>query len=396
MEQLKRTCAKFFAFSNLSMYCYSNEINTLFYFPEYYSELRTDFVKNCVLKMEASDSERRKPLVLTLDSRYHFAVIPLQQELTLLVGPVALHPEGSVLLPIYNVFSNRHKCTDMSYEKFLNAVSLLTELCTGNSCEINELIPMEALMMDPMMDLDMESNELFPSPNLKISYTGEALEQRLLTLIEKGNVEELKKQLEFPSYVTIERMSSNPLQHQKYLFIIFMTMAVRAAIRGGLDDERAFGLVGRYCIRMDNYSQVKDITSLIYHMALNLCREVQKYSVSASLSPTMRKCCTFITSNLYAHLNLTKLAHALNISTRNLTNRFQKELGVTPMAYVQSARIEEARFLLKYTHHSLLEISTALHFSSQSHFTSVFRRLTGMTPKRYQETVMTSRDLQKN
>ncbi|SDZ57536.1 AraC-type DNA-binding protein [Evansella caseinilytica] len=386
MDELKRTCGKFFAFSNLSMYCYSNEINTLFYFPEYYSEMRTDFVKDCVLKMEVSDPERRKPLVLTMDSRYHFAVIPLQQKLTLLVGPVALHPEGVAFLPIYNVFSNRHKCADMSYEKFLNAVSLLAELCTGNSCEINELIPMEAPMMDPMMD--MESNELLPSPNLKISYTGEALEQRLLTLIEKGNVEELKKQLEFPSYVTIESMSSNPLQHQKYLFIVFMTMAVRAAIRGGLDDEKAFGIVGHYCIRMDNCSQVKDITSLIYHMALSLCREVHKHSVSASLSSTMRRCCAFITANLYAPLNLTKLAQALNISTRNLCSRFQKELGVTPMAYVQSARIEEARFLLKYTNHSLLEISTALHFSSQSHFTSVFRRITGMTPKRYQETIM--------
>ncbi|MED3794924.1 AraC family transcriptional regulator [Niallia alba] len=383
MDKLQRTCAKFFAFSSISLYCYSNEMKKLFHFPEFYSELKHDFVKKCILEIDTFNAEQPKPIILTIDTRYHFAVIPLQQERTLLVGPVALYADNSSLLPIYEFFSNRHKCTSMSYENFLHAISFLTELCTGNTCEITELIRVDVPI------LQTEPKESLPPSHLKISYTGEALEQRLLKLIEKGEVDELKKQLEFPSYVTVERMSSNPIQHQKYLFIIFMTMAVRAAIKGGLDDEKAFELVGKYCIKMDNCSQINDITSLIYQMAINLCREVNKHNINASLSSTMRNCCAYIRANLYAPLTLSILAKVLKISTRTLSERFQKELEMTPMAYVRSARIEEAKFLLKYTNHSVLDISIALQFSSQSHFTNVFHRVTGLTPRHYQETDFT-------
>ncbi|WP_415933897.1 helix-turn-helix domain-containing protein [Ruminococcus champanellensis] len=41
--------------------------------------------------------------------------------------------------------------------------------------------------------------------------------------------------------------------------------------------------------------------------------------------------------------------------------------------------------MLAYSDFSYLEISLSLGFSSQSAFTSTFRRLTGMTPGKYRE-----------
>jgi transcriptional regulator GlxA family with amidase domain len=162
-----------------------------------------------------------------------------------------------------------------------------------------------------------------------------------------------------------------------------MTMAVRASIKGGLDDEKAFEIARNYCLRMDKSSDVQSIASMTYNMALNLCREVYRIGIKSSLSPDIRKCCTFISCNLYTPLSLKILAKATNMSTRSLSERFHKEMNITPMAYVQKCRIHEAKFLLFYTEYSLLDISNALHFSSQSYFTNIFRQFTGITPKQY-------------
>jgi AraC-like DNA-binding protein len=46
-------------------------------------------------------------------------------------------------------------------------------------------------------------------------------------------------------------------------------------------------------------------------------------------------------------------------------------------------RIERAQHLLSTTNLSLAEITLESGFASQSHFTDVFRKLLGTTPKRY-------------
>jgi transcriptional regulator GlxA family with amidase domain len=46
-------------------------------------------------------------------------------------------------------------------------------------------------------------------------------------------------------------------------------------------------------------------------------------------------------------------------------------------------RVERAQELLRETRTALAEIATKVGFETQSHFTSVFRRLAGATPKHY-------------
>ena len=50
---------------------------------------------------------------------------------------------------------------------------------------------------------------------------------------------------------------------------------------------------------------------------------------------------------------------------------------------MRNKKIEEACWLLKYTDKSSIEIATDLSFSSHSYFISVFKKVTGKTPKEY-------------
>jgi len=47
--------------------------------------------------------------------------------------------------------------------------------------------------------------------------------------------------------------------------------------------------------------------------------------------------------------------------------------------------VERAQELLREGRTALADIATRVGFETQSHFTSVFRRVVGLTPKRYRE-----------
>ena len=59
---------------------------------------------------------------------------------------------------------------------------------------------------------------------------------------------------------------------------------------------------------------------------------------------------------------------------------FSRINGQSPYQYVLNVRLERARHLLQVADMSIAEVALATGFSSQSHFTSVCRRLLGKTP----------------
>ena len=60
--------------------------------------------------------------------------------------------------------------------------------------------------------------------------------------------------------------------------------------------------------------------------------------------------------------------------------------GTTPHQYMMRQRVERAQELLGGSPMALAEVAINVGFDTQNHFTNVFRRLVGVTPKRYRET----------
>ncbi|NNB84424.1 helix-turn-helix transcriptional regulator [Corallococcus exiguus] len=88
----------------------------------------------------------------------------------------------------------------------------------------------------------------------------------------------------------------------------------------------------------------------------------------------------FIEAHLARRIQVGELARRAGLSVFYFTRAFRQSMGMTPHAYVQQRRVERARGLLSHTTRSLGDIALAVGFSSQSHFTTVFRRVTGLTP----------------
>ena len=64
---------------------------------------------------------------------------------------------------------------------------------------------------------------------------------------------------------------------------------------------------------------------------------------------------------------------------------FRKATGLRPHDYVVRRRVEQAQVLLSESPTPIVDIALNVGFQSQSHFTTVFKRVLGITPHRWRQ-----------
>ena len=80
---------------------------------------------------------------------------------------------------------------------------------------------------------------------------------------------------------------------------------------------------------------------------------------------------------------LRTVARAVRMSYFHFSRAFKQSMGMTATNYIAERRIERAKRMLEETELPISEIALRSGFSSQSHFTTAFRRLAGATPKAF-------------
>lgn len=90
----------------------------------------------------------------------------------------------------------------------------------------------------------------------------------------------------------------------------------------------------------------------------------------------------YINTHLDKNLSLAELAAVAQMSSYYFVRSFKQSFGVPPYQYLLQCRIEKAKKLLAKEDLSVAEISHQVGFHDQSGFTSKFRKLVGVTPKK--------------
>lgn len=97
--------------------------------------------------------------------------------------------------------------------------------------------------------------------------------------------------------------------------------------------------------------------------------------------PKLRQVTDFIAENYADEIKLSELAQVAGMSDFHFAREFKKTTGFSPHQYLINFRIERAKAFLKQDKLTLSEVSLRSGFSHQSHFTRLFRKVTGTTPK---------------
>ena len=178
-------------------------------------------------------------------------------------------------------------------------------------------------------------------------------------------------------------ISDNPLRNYKYLFVAAITLASRAAIAGGMDAERAYNISDLYILKMDTLKTVEEVKKLHAEMFAFYTKEMAALDKTEIYSKPVILCMDYIYNHLHETIRVDTLAGMVGLNRSYLSTLFKKETGVSVSEYILSKRMEAARNMLRFSYDTYAEIAAILAFSSQSHFSRVFRAQTGYTPKAF-------------
>ena len=97
----------------------------------------------------------------------------------------------------------------------------------------------------------------------------------------------------------------------------------------------------------------------------------------------LRRVSQYIQENLRRELRLVELSALVHMSPYHFARLFKRSAGLPPHRFVVRRRIDEACALLAARTVPITEIARLVGFRTSSHFTTTFRRVTGMTPSVY-------------
>ena len=212
-----------------------------------------------------------------------------------------------------------------------------------------------------------------------------ATEQTIMNIIRKGDVAALEAFAKNAPAVRPGVMAREQLRQAKNTFIVTVAEASRAAIRGGMDVEDALTSSDAYIRQCEMMIDIHEITRLNYDMVMYYTRQVQRIRGGNYASDLVRNVANYVQHHLSEPITTGRIADHLFLSRQHLSRRFTREAGIPLAAFVRNEKIEEGKRLLRYTDRSVSAIAVYLGFSSQGHFSRVFREITGMTPGEYRE-----------
>lgn len=95
----------------------------------------------------------------------------------------------------------------------------------------------------------------------------------------------------------------------------------------------------------------------------------------------------YIEKNLERTLRLSELCRCFGYGKTYLCRLFREQTGHTIASYINERKITHAKALIREHNLNFAEISERLAFDNQQYFTRVFRRVTGMSPTEFKQTL---------
>ena len=93
----------------------------------------------------------------------------------------------------------------------------------------------------------------------------------------------------------------------------------------------------------------------------------------------------YVRANYDKKLSLDEIARNAFLSKAYLSSIFKEEIGESLTNYINRVRIEKSKVLLLDKEVSLIDIANLCGFEDQSYFTRVFKKMVGISPKKYRD-----------
>ena len=311
---------------------------------------------------------------------------------TLILGPAAVKPLTEEDLALYRKAHALPAEAPVPYaplETILTAVTTLYFVITKNYIAENELLP-EAEAPGAVEEQQEQASRMEWVTQEQQDKENETermpFREELATFepITKGDVASVKERFRRINLAEqVPKMAKDQYKHYEYMLCVSITPAARAAIAGGLDPNESYHMADVYLHSLEKCSTLGELMLLQKDVMLGFTRRVHQIKTESETQQLVIKCKEFIETHLHKKFTLEELADELFVSKCYLSRVFSQSEGMGIFRYATKRRIETAKRSLRFSDTPIADIASYLCFSSQSHFSKVFRELTGYTPLQY-------------
>ena len=302
----------------------------------------------------------------------------------ILAGPVQTVVGAAPALKI----AQKHKIQAASYrlpycelKTFLEAMKLLLYEETGEKVCLSELYTKQ--QPEPEQQKFFEKKRwMEKGGHLHNPYQHE---QKKLGSIRAGNLKLLEECQNEVWPGEIGQLADNPLRQEKNLSIVVISIACRAAIDGGVAPQKAFSMSDVFISNIERMTQVLPIQAAVVEYEREFARAVEQVKHDSEHNHYVERAKEYVAEHIDEQIRVVQIGEAFGINENYLTGLFHKYEGITLQHYIRKEKIHRAKELLLYSSYSCSEIAAILCFSTQSHFSSIFKREVGMTPAKYRE-----------
>ena len=121
-------------------------------------------------------------------------------------------------------------------------------------------------------------------------------------------------------------------------------------------------------------------------MQIDYATRMREINNTDVMSIHVRRAVNYIYNNLNKPISVKELAESESLNPEYFSRLFANETGKKVSEYITAAKMKTAQNMLATSDFSILDIALSLGYPSQSAFSSLFKKYSGMTPKRYRDT----------
>ncbi|MCK9160119.1 MAG: AraC family transcriptional regulator [Bacteroidaceae bacterium] len=122
---------------------------------------------------------------------------------------------------------------------------------------------------------------------------------------------------------------------------------------------------------------------IIYQLISRFLKEAKpKAKVSDN---RIQEVLSYIRKNIFKQIDINTLSEISDLSNDHFIRLFKKEVGNTPIQYINQKKIEKAQLILITDNIPIKNIAYMLAFEDQSYFNRLFKKTVGLTPQKYRD-----------
>jgi two-component system response regulator YesN len=214
--------------------------------------------------------------------------------------------------------------------------------------------------------------------------------RELMNAVKSGSKDEALKLFSFFNFNSSHRVPNNPLRARKNLCFSVSAMLRIAAEEGGVSPVYLHNTSDMYASLIEKTSTMAELESIAVKMVSDYCDLVKKHS-TLGYSLNISKAIDYINLNFDSSISLSTVADSIELNPSHLSRQFKKETNTTITEFINRKRVEEAKFLIEESDNSITEIAMLVGFESHNYFYTVFKQITGLTPKGYLDKIRKGR-----